>query len=68
MLVNEKNELIKSETLEFDQLVKKYESLKREIEPLKTDPEYRQHMQEGAKQENEVFALAENAKEHRSIV
>lgn len=59
----EKDKLIKTETDKFDILGKNLDRLKMEMEPLKIDPEYRQHVQEGVKLENEVSALNGNVKE-----
>lgn len=63
MVIIEKNELIKSETIGFELLGKDLDRLRQEMEPLKTDPEYRQHIQEGTRLENEVAALNGNMKE-----
>ena len=62
-VIAEKNELIKSETVEFDILGKNHDRFKQEMEPLKIDPEYRQHVHEGLKLENEVATLNGNVKE-----
>ena len=59
---------IEKETGELEALEKNLIHLKLEAEPLKTDPEYRQQVQEGAKLENEVKILECNIKEQKTNV
>ena len=55
--IAQKRNLIKEETERFGLYSKDIERLMQEMEPLKTDPEYRQHLQEGVKLENEAVML-----------
>jgi len=58
-----KSGAIAKETGELEVLEQNLGRLKQEMEPLKTDPGYRQQVQEGTRLENEVETLEENAKE-----
>ncbi|NSW91885.1 MAG: SMC family ATPase [Firmicutes bacterium] len=58
-----KSGAIAKETGELEALEQNLGRLKLEMEPLKTDPGYRQQVQEGAKLENEVETLKGNVKE-----
>jgi len=58
-----KSGVIAKETEEFGALGQNLDRLKREMAPLKTDPGYRQQIQEGTKLENEVETLKGNVKE-----
>jgi len=61
--IADKSGAIAKETGELEVLEQNLGRLKQEMEPLKTDPEYRQQIQEGARLENEVETLKENVKE-----
>lgn len=58
-----KQALIKDEAEKTAQLACDLQTLDNEAEKLRTDPEYRQELQEAAKLENEVFSLRANVKE-----
>lgn len=55
--IAQKRKLIKGETDRFSLYSKDLERLTQEMEPLKTNPEYRQQLQEGVKLENEAAML-----------
>jgi exonuclease SbcC len=61
--ITEKQALIKEETEKSVQLGNDLERLEEQTEILKTDPEYRQQLQDGIRLENEVIALEANSKE-----
>lgn len=64
-VISEKQALIKEETEKSGQLGKDLQSLDIQAEMLKTDPEYRQELQDAVKLENQVHALKANLKELR---
>jgi DNA repair protein SbcC/Rad50 len=61
--IAEKNAILQNEISFFDKLAQELDKLTHEMEPLKIDPEYRQHIQDGAKLENDVSVLQGNVKE-----
>lgn len=61
--IAQKEELIKEETSRFDLYNKDIERLMQEMVLLKTDPEYRQQLQEGLKLENEAVMLKSSFKD-----
>jgi exonuclease SbcC len=62
-VIAEQNTVLQDEISCSDKLVLQLDKLTQEMEPLKTDPEYRQHIQDGTKLENEVFVLQGSVKE-----
>jgi len=63
-----KKEAISGEAKATEELELKLAGLKQEMEPLKTQPEYRQSIQEGARLENEAESLHSQMKEQESKV
>lgn len=64
--IAQKEKLIMHETEQLTVLVKDIDRLSTEIERLKTDPEYRQQLQEGVKLESEAVMMKDSVKELES--